>query len=116
MVEWFMEGLIECLQWLDDMEMQCLLEKVDLYLVLNMNLDGVFYGNLCINVVGQDFNWVWLELSVECSLEVWFVQQEMKCYGVDLFFDIYGDEEIFYVFVVGCEGNLGYMFCLEWFE
>ena len=32
----------------------------------------------------------------------------MSQYGVDLFLDIHGDEEIPYVFTAGCEGNPGY--------
>ena len=32
----------------------------------------------------------------------------MDKYGVDLFLDIHGDEEIPYVFTAGCEGNPGY--------
>ena len=94
MAEWFMEGLIERLQRPDDTEMQRLLEKADLYLVPNMNPDGAFHGNLRTNAAGQDLNRAWLEPSAERSPEVWFVQQEMKHHGVDLFLDIHGDEEI----------------------
>lgn len=94
MAEWFMEGLIERLQRPDDTEMQRLLEKADLYLVPNMNPDGAFHGNLRTNAAGQDLNRAWLEPSAERSPEVWFVQQEMKRHGVDLFLDIHGDEEI----------------------
>lgn len=108
MAEWFMEGLIERLQRPDDTEMQRLLEKADLYLVPNMNPDGAFHGNLRTNAAGQDLNRAWLEPSAERSPEVWFVQQEMKRHGVDLFLDIHGDEEIPHVFAAGCEGNPGY--------
>ena len=94
MAEWFMEGLIERPQRPDDTEMQRLLEKADLYLVPNMNPDGAFHGNLRTNAAGQDLNRAWLEPSAERSPEVWFVQQEMKRHGVDLFLDIHGDEEI----------------------
>lgn len=102
MAEWFMEGLIERLQRPDDTEMQRLLEKADLYLVPNMNPDGAFHGNLRTNAAGQDLNRAWLEPSAERSPEVWFVQQEMKRHGVDLFLDIHGDEEIPHVFAAGC--------------
>ncbi len=68
--------------------------KADLYLVPNMNPDGAFHGNLRTNAAGQDLNRAWLEPSAEHSPEVWFVQQEMKRHGVDLFLDIHGDEEI----------------------
>ena len=97
-----MEGLIERLQRPDDTEMQRLLEKADLYLVPNMNPDGAFHGNLRTNAAGQDLNRAWLEPSAERSPEVWFVQQEMKRHGVDLFLDIHGDEEIPHVFAAGC--------------
>ncbi|VFT05201.1 peptidase M14, carboxypeptidase A [Pseudomonas aeruginosa] len=105
MAEWFMEGLIERLQRPDDTEMQRLLEKADLYLVPNMNPDGAFHGNLRTNAAGQDLNRAWLEPSAERSPEVWFVQQEMKRHGVDLFLDIHGDEEIPHVFAAGCEAT-----------
>ncbi|WP_134553552.1 M14 family metallopeptidase, partial [Pseudomonas aeruginosa] len=116
MAEWFMEGLIERLQRPDDTEMQRLLEKADLYLVPNMNPDGAFHGNLRTNAAGQDLNRAWLEPSAERSPEVWFVQQEMKRHGVDLFLDIHGDEEIPHVFAAGCEGNPGYTPRLERLE
>jgi murein tripeptide amidase MpaA len=32
----------------------------------------------------------------------------METYGVDLFLDVHGDEEIPYIFTAGCEGNPGY--------
>ena len=110
------EGLIERLQRPDDTEMQRLLEKADLYLVPNMNPDGAFHGNLRTNAAGQDLNRAWLEPSAERSPEVWFVQQEMKRHGVDLFLDIHGDEEIPHVFAAGCEGNPGYTPRLERLE
>ncbi|MHA5866282.1 M14 family metallopeptidase, partial [Pseudomonas aeruginosa] len=91
-------------------------EKADLYLVPNMNPDGAFHGNLRTNAAGQDLNRAWLEPSAERSPEVWFVQQEMKRHGVDLFLDIHGDEEIPHVFAAGCEGNPGYTPRLERLE
>ncbi len=36
-----------------------------------------------------------------------------KKYGVDLFLDIHGDEEIPHVFTAGCEGNPGYTSRIE---
>ncbi|MGC3250785.1 hypothetical protein ACPTFA_29430, partial [Pseudomonas aeruginosa] len=57
-----------------------------------------------------------LEPSAERSPEVWFVQQEMKRQGVDLFLDIHGDEENPHVFAAGCEGNPGYTPRLERLE
>ncbi|KPA90433.1 M14-type cytosolic carboxypeptidase [Pseudomonas sp. RHF3.3-3] len=108
MAEWFMEGVIERLQNRDDSEMNALLDAADLYLVPNMNPDGAFHGHLRTNAMGQDLNRAWQNASPEISPEVFFVQQQMAQYGVDLFLDIHGDEEIPYVFTAGCEGNPGY--------
>jgi len=108
MAEWFMEGVIERLQRHDDPQLNTLLASADLYLVPNMNPDGAFHGHLRTNARGQDLNRAWQSASQEISPEVFFVQQQMEQYGVDLFLDIHGDEEIPYVFTAGCEGNPGY--------
>ncbi|SFS27170.1 M14-type cytosolic carboxypeptidase [Pseudomonas sp. NFACC42-2] len=108
MAEWFMEGIIERLQQDGDAEMKKLLAVADLYLVPNMNPDGAFHGHLRTNAMGQDLNRAWQSASLEISPEVLFVQQQMQQYGVDLFLDIHGDEEIPYVFTAACEGNPGY--------
>ncbi|MNQ29478.1 Zinc carboxypeptidase [compost metagenome] len=108
MAEWFMEGVIERLQQHNDPELNKLLASADLYLVPNMNPDGAFHGHLRTNAMGQDLNRAWQSASPDISPEVFFVQQQMEKYGVDLFLDIHGDEEIPYVFTAGCEGNPGY--------
>jgi murein tripeptide amidase MpaA len=108
MAEWFMEGVIERLEKHDDPVLNKLLASADLYLVPNMNPDGAFHGHLRTNANGQDLNRAWQSASQEISPEVFFVQQQMEKYGVDLFLDIHGDEEIPYVFTAGCEGNPGY--------
>lgn len=108
MAEWFMQGLLERLQRRDDAELNNLLEQADLYLVPNMNPDGAFRGHLRTNVAGRDLNRAWQSASETDSPEVYFVQQQMRAVGVDLFLDIHGDEEIPHVFVAGCEGNPSY--------
>ncbi|MBC3361954.1 carboxypeptidase family protein [Pseudomonas sp. SWRI154] len=108
MAEWFMEGVIERLQHQDDAQLNRLLAKADLYLVPNMNPDGAFHGHLRTNAKGQDLNRAWQNANPETSPEVFFVQQQMEKYGVDLFLDVHGDEEIPHVFTAGCEGNPGY--------
>lgn len=108
MAEWFMEGLLERLQQRDDHEMNALLEQADLYLVPNMNPDGAFRGHLRTNAAGRDLNRAWQSATEADSPEVYFVQQQMRAVGVDLFLDIHGDEEIPHVFTAGCEGNPGY--------
>lgn len=116
MAEWFMEGIIERLQQDGDAEMKKLLKVADLYLIPNMNPDGAFHGHLRTNAMGQDLNRAWQSASQENSPEVLFVQQQMEHYGVDLFLDIHGDEEIPYVFTAGCEGNPGYTARIEGLE
>ncbi len=108
MAEWFMEGIIERLQQDGDAELKKLLAVADLYLVPNMNPDGAFHGHLRTNAMGQDLNRAWQSASQEISPEVLFVQTQMEKYGVDLFLDIHGDEEIPYVFAAACEGNPSY--------
>lgn len=116
MAEWFMEGIIERLQQDGDDELKNLLKVADLYLVPNMNPDGAFHGHLRTNAMGQDLNRAWQSASQAISPEVLFVQQQMEKYGVDLFLDIHGDEEIPYVFTAGCEGNPGYTPRIETLE
>lgn len=116
MAEWFMQGLIERLQQTDDVELSALLEQADLYLVPNMNPDGAFRGHLRTNYAGRDLNRAWQSASEADSPEVYFVQQQMRAVGVDLFLDIHGDEEIPHVFAAGCEGNPGYSPRLERLE
>lgn len=116
MAEWFMEGLIERLQQRGDAELDALLAQADLYLVPNMNPDGAFRGHLRTNAAGRDLNRAWQSASEADSPEVFFVQQQMRAVGVDLFLDIHGDEEIPHVFTAGCEGNPSYSPRLERLE
>ena len=108
MAEWFMEGIIERLEQRSDPQIRKLLDFADLYLIPNMNPDGAFHGHLRTNANGQDLNRAWQNTSPEVSPEVFFALEQMNTYGVDLFLDIHGDEEIPYVFTAGCEGNPGY--------
>jgi murein tripeptide amidase MpaA len=108
MAEWFMEGLIERLQEKGDPVIDSLLAAADLYLVPHMNPDGSFHGHLRTNAKGKDLNRAWQDSTEELSPEVFFVKQQMEKYGVDLFLDVHGDEEIPYVFTAACEGNPGY--------
>ena len=116
MAEWFMEGVIERLQQRDDAELDALLQQADLYLVPNMNPDGALRGHLRTNAAGKDLNRAWQAASASETPEVYFVQQQMRQIGVDLFLDIHGDEEIPHVFTAGCEGNPGYSPRLEQLE
>ncbi|GFM80056.1 hypothetical protein PSCICN_07480 [Pseudomonas cichorii] len=108
MAEWFMEGLIGRLQEQDDPVIKQLLDSADLYLVPNVNPDGAFHGHLRTNAQGNDLNRAWQNSTAEKSPEVFFIRQQMEKYGVDMFIDVHGDEEIPYVFTAACEGNPGY--------
>ncbi|KPY25383.1 Peptidase M14, carboxypeptidase A [Pseudomonas coronafaciens pv. porri] len=108
MAEWFMEGVIERLQQRDDAALQHLLNHADLYLIPNMNPDGAFHGHLRTNANGKDLNRAWQDSTEKQSPEVFFARQQMEKYGVDMFLDVHGDEEIPYVFTAACEGNPGY--------
>lgn len=108
MAEWFMEGVIERLQQKDDAVLQQLLAEADLYLVPNVNPDGAFHGHLRTNANGKDLNRAWQDSTEALSPEVSFIRQQMEKYGVDMFLDVHGDEEIPYVFTAACEGNPGY--------
>ncbi|KPX15179.1 Peptidase M14, carboxypeptidase A [Pseudomonas syringae pv. delphinii] len=108
MAEWFMEGVIERLQQKDDTVLKQLLASADLYLVPNMNPDGAFHGHLRTNAAGKDLNRAWQDSTEAQSPEVLFVRQQMEKYGVDMFLDVHGDEEIPQVFTAACEGNPGY--------
>lgn len=108
MAEWFMEGIIERLKQRDDAELNALLAEADLYLIPHMNPDGSFHGHLRTNAKGKDLNRAWQDASAEFSPEVFFALQQMQKYGVDLFIDAHGDEEIPHVFTAACEGNPQY--------
>lgn len=108
MGEWFMEGLIERLLNEEDSTVTALLEQATLYLVPNMNPDGTILGHTRTNGKGFDLNRQWQAANPNESPEVYHVKEKMLETGVDLFFDIHGDEAIPYLFVAGCEGNPHY--------
>ena len=108
MAEWFMEGLIDKLLETSDATSTKLLRDNAFYLVPNMNPDGAYNGNLRVNGVGINLNREWLSPTREKSPEVFVVRRKMLETGVDMFFDIHGDETIPYIFTAGCEDNPSY--------
>ena len=105
MAEWFMEGLIHKLLDEQDSTSKILLRDCVFYLVPNMNPDGAYAGNLRVNTQGANLNREWLTPTLERSPEVYYVREKMLKTGVDMFFDIHGDESLPYVFTAGCEDN-----------
>ncbi len=108
MAEWFMEGFIKKLIDKNDPVSRELLNKAVFYLVPNMNPDGSFRGNLRTNTSGANLNREWGEPSVERSPEVFYVRNKIKEIGLDMFFDIHGDEGLPYNFFSRAEGIPSY--------
>lgn len=108
MAEWLVEGLLERLLDSDDATSKALLDKANFYIVPNMNPDGSARGHLRTNAVGANLNREWQAPSLTRSPEVYYVVNKMKETGVDLFYDVHGDEGLPYVFLAGCEGIPSY--------
>ena len=104
MAEWFMQGLIERLLDSKDALSISLLEKANIYLVPNMNIDGSILGNLRVNAKGVNLNREWQNPNIENSPEVFYVKEKMKEIGMDFNLDVHGDEGLPYVFISGIEG------------
>ncbi|HEY0062159.1 MAG TPA: M14-type cytosolic carboxypeptidase, partial [Telluria sp.] len=103
MAEWFVEGMLDALlDPADAFGRQCLKEAV-FYVVPNMNPDGAYRGNLRTNAAGANLNREWMTPSSERSPEVLCVKNKIHETGVDMFFDIHGDEALPYNFVAGNE-------------
>jgi murein tripeptide amidase MpaA len=60
-------------------------------------------GNLRTNAAGANLNREWMNPSLERSPEVLCVKQKIEEIGIDMFFDIHGDEALPYNFVAGSE-------------
>ncbi|TRX66581.1 carboxypeptidase family protein [Carboxylicivirga sp. M1479] len=104
MAEWFMLGLIDRLLDEEDATSLSLLDKANLYLVPNMNIDGSILGNLRVNALGVNYNREWLEPSIAKSPEVYYTKQKMQEIGMDFVLDVHGDEGLPYCFLSGIEG------------
>ncbi|AMN49646.1 M14-type cytosolic carboxypeptidase [Psychrobacter sp. P2G3] len=108
MAEWLVEGLMHSLLDSDNATARLLLEKANFYIVPNMNPDGGVRGHLRTNAVGTNLNREWSNPSLEKSPEVFHVINKMEATGVDLFYDVHGDEALPYVFLAGSQGTPSY--------
>ncbi|WP_417453233.1 M14-type cytosolic carboxypeptidase [Kiloniella sp.] len=104
MTEFWMEGFLGRLLDENDAIARELLKKAVFYVVPNMNPDGSRRGNLRVNAVGSNLNREWQAPSLEKSPEVYYVREKMMETGVDLMFDIHGDEAIPHNFIAGTHG------------
>lgn len=103
MAEWFVEGFLDALLDRANPVARKLLQKAEFYIVPNMNPDGSVRGNLRTNAAGANLNREWMEPSIERSPEVLVVRRKLHEVGVDMFFDVHGDEVLPYNFVAGSE-------------
>ena len=108
MAEWLVEGLLNSLLDEDNATAKLLLEKANFYIVPNMNPDGSVRGHLRTNAVGTNLNREWTNPSLEKSPEVFHVINKMEETGVDLFYDVHGDEALPYAFLAGSQGTPSY--------
>ena len=108
MAEWLVEGLIDSLLDSDNATAKLLLEKANFYIVPNMNPDGRVRGHLRTNAAGINLNREWSNPSLEKSPEVFHVINKMEATGVDLFYDVHGDEALPFVFLAGSQGTPSY--------
>ena len=108
MAEWLVDGLMHSLLDSDNATGKLLLDKANFYIVPNMNPDGSVRGHLRTNAAGVNLNREWLNPSLDKSPEVFHVINKMKETGVDLFYDVHGDEALPFVFLAGSEGAPSY--------
>ncbi|WP_025564927.1 M14-type cytosolic carboxypeptidase [Psychromonas sp. SP041] len=108
MAEWLVDGLMHSLLDSDNATGKLLLDKANFYIVPNMNPDGSVRGHLRTNAAGVNLNREWLNPSIEKSPEVFHVINKMKETGVDLFYDVHGDEALPFVFLAGSQGTPSY--------
>jgi murein tripeptide amidase MpaA len=107
MAEWFVEGMLRRVlglgEWAGDPVGKMLRERAVFHVVPNMNPDGAALGNLRTNAAGANLNREWMTPSAARSPEVLVVRDAIEKTGVDMFFDIHGDEALPYNFVAGSE-------------
>lgn len=108
MAEWLVDGLMHSLLDEDNATAKLLLDKANFYIVPNMNPDGSVRGHLRTNAVGTNLNREWSSPSLEKSPEVFHVIHKMEQTGVDLFYDVHGDEALPFVFLAGSQGTPSY--------
>lgn len=103
MAQWISEGFLKAV--CSD-QASNLLDKYTFFIVTNMNPDGSQLGNHRTNYHGKNLNRCWDEPSLELCPEVSSVRDAMYQYGVDLFFDVHGDESIPHNFIMSKSSDL----------
>ena len=108
MAEWWMEGFLSRLLDPDDPVARAVRSQADVYVVPNMNPDGSARGHLRTNAAGANLNREWHVPLAERAPEVKAVRDRMDKTGVDLCFDVHGDEALPYNFIAGAQGIVGW--------
>ncbi len=103
MASWWMEGALPRLATADDPVVKAFLARARLHIVPLVNPDGARRGNLRTNAAGKDLNRQWRDPDPGLAPEVHAILSEMDRTGVDLFFDVHGDEGLPHVFIDGCD-------------
>jgi murein tripeptide amidase MpaA len=108
MAEWWMEGFLARLLDPHDAIARRARDGAVFYVVPNMNPDGSARGHLRTNAVGANLNREWHEPTLARAPEVKHVRDRMDATGLDLAFDVHGDEALPYNFIAGAEGIAGW--------
>ncbi|CAM4246001.1 M14 family metallopeptidase [Pseudoalteromonas byunsanensis] len=99
MAQWIIDGLLE--HYLENTTtFTRQFANIEFYIVTNMNPDGSKLGNHRTNAQGVNLNRQWQDPDPASCPEVAAVKQAMESYGVDLFIDIHGDEQLAYNFMM----------------
>lgn len=96
---WFVDGIVRRLIGDNDLAKE-IVSKSNVYIVQELNPDGIGLGNHRTNANGLDLNRQWHEPDPKDCPEVYFVKKEMEKVGVDFLLDVHGDEEIPYNFIM----------------
>ena len=104
MASWWMEGFIERLVDEDDPVARKILDQVEFYIIPNLNPDGSRRGHLRTNAKGFNLNREWNKPTLQNTPECYLTLRAMDRCGMDFHFDVHGDEELPYNFLIGIEG------------
>ncbi|WP_105169883.1 M14 family metallopeptidase [Pseudoalteromonas sp. T1lg23B] len=99
MAQWIIDGLLN--HYFDNATTFARqFTNIEFFVVANMNPDGCKLGNHRTNAQGVNLNRQWQDPNAASCPEVSAVKQAMESYGVDLFIDIHGDEQLPYNFMM----------------
>lgn len=95
MAAWCIDAFVRRLISLDDAKAQQLRELASIYIVPDMNPDGVALGNHRNNAIGVDLNRSWNRYGIDAA-EVATVRNRIAATNISMFLDVHGDEMVSY--------------------